>query len=84
MVPSDSPHTYGQPVAAGTGISVSSAGSYTLVVKNGNGCSSPVSDAVTFTAAFATTLSQGTTTSLTTTIDVPVSTDLLNLFQGSR
>lgn len=66
---------------SGQSISVSSAGSYTLVVKNGNGCSSPVSDAVTFTAAFCNQSPQGTTTSLTTTIDVPVSTDLLNLFK---
>ncbi|HQQ96158.1 MAG TPA: FG-GAP-like repeat-containing protein [Cyclobacteriaceae bacterium] len=66
---------------SGQSISVSSAGSYTLVVKNGNGCSSPVSDAMTFTAAFCNQSPQGTTTSLTTTIDVPVSTDLLNLFK---
>lgn len=66
---------------SGQTIQVSSAGSYTLVVKNANGCSSPVSDPVVFSAAFCNQAPQSTTTSLTTTIDVPVSTDLLNLFK---
>jgi uncharacterized delta-60 repeat protein/gliding motility-associated-like protein len=66
---------------SGQSIPVSNAGSYTLVVKNTNGCLSPVSDAVTFNAAFCNQSPQGTTTSLTTTIDVPVSTNLLDLFK---